>query len=532
MSRVVSASPYAVSAGDAGPRARRGPDAGLRPQRPRARPAQEHDPGRRGRSSTTSPTRTSRRSSGAWRTRRRRAATSSITCSSDRDRRARGLVRPAAALDARRRRSSSPAAAWTTRRSTRRCASTWPRCAATAPPSSTSRRTPRARPRSASTTRGDRRAWSAALVALGHRRIAFLAGPTLAVRRPPAAGRLSPRPGRGRASPFDERLVVSTGFNRDGGALARGRAARWGCAVHGDLRGQRPAGARGACSAWPSSGIAVPGRGVGRGLRRHPDRRPSPRPSLSTVRLPLHEIGRRGFAFAERHAGRRPAGAQVLPTELRDAGVDGAATARGRRDPTDAPRARLMAGTPGRPRRPRHRQQPRHRRRGRGQGRGRGRDRGGPLPPAPTARSARSRGSARRWRRTATCSPRTSPTAPRPSGLVERGHRPLRAHRRPRQQRRTDARRAVPRDRRRRTGTRSSRTDLTAAFHTCRAALPVDARARQRVDRQHRLAPGPDGRPGDRGVQRGQGRAHRPDPGARPRVRGARDPRQRGRARA
>ena len=39
-------------------------------------------------------------------------------------------------------------------------------------------------------------------------------------------------------------------------------------------------------------------------------------PGLSTVRLPLHEIGRRAFGYAERLlAGGEPA-AEVLPTEL------------------------------------------------------------------------------------------------------------------------------------------------------------------------------------------------------------------------
>ena len=39
-------------------------------------------------------------------------------------------------------------------------------------------------------------------------------------------------------------------------------------------------------------------------------------PRLSTVRLPLHDIGRRGFAFAERQlAGERPR-RELLPTEL------------------------------------------------------------------------------------------------------------------------------------------------------------------------------------------------------------------------
>jgi len=39
-------------------------------------------------------------------------------------------------------------------------------------------------------------------------------------------------------------------------------------------------------------------------------------PKLSTVRLPLHEIGRRGFGFAERLlAGEQP-DSEVLPTEV------------------------------------------------------------------------------------------------------------------------------------------------------------------------------------------------------------------------
>ena len=39
-------------------------------------------------------------------------------------------------------------------------------------------------------------------------------------------------------------------------------------------------------------------------------------PGLSTVRLPLHEIGRRAFGYAEALlAGRQP-GREVLPTEL------------------------------------------------------------------------------------------------------------------------------------------------------------------------------------------------------------------------
>ncbi len=39
-------------------------------------------------------------------------------------------------------------------------------------------------------------------------------------------------------------------------------------------------------------------------------------PRLSTVRLPLQEIGRRGFAFAERLLAGGLAAREVLPTEL------------------------------------------------------------------------------------------------------------------------------------------------------------------------------------------------------------------------
>ena len=58
----------------------------------------------------------------------------------------------------------------------------------------------------------------------------------------------------------------------------------------------------------------------------------------------------------------------------------------------------------------------------------------------------------------------------------------------------------------------------------------VDGRAGQRRDRQRRLAAGPDGRRRDGRLQRREGGADRPDPGAGPRVRAAGHPRQRRRA--
>ena len=104
-------------------------------------------------------------------------------------RRARDVVRPAAALDARGRRDLRGERPRRPRRRTRRSRSTWPRCGARARPSSTCHRTRSVRPTSASTTRPGWRRMVAALVALGHREIAFLAGPsTLFVARARLAG--------------------------------------------------------------------------------------------------------------------------------------------------------------------------------------------------------------------------------------------------------------------------------------------------------------------------------------------------------
>jgi LacI family transcriptional regulator len=153
----------------------------------------------------------------------------------------------------------------------------------------------------------------AALVALGHRRIAFLAGPrSLIVARQRLAGY---RRGLAEAGvAFDERLVVSTGFDREGGALGvdtllAGEAAFTAVCCANDLL------ALGALGRLAELGIEVPGRVSVAGFD-DVSVAAMTAPSLSTVRLPLREMGRRGFAHAGRLlAGESPA-REVLPTEL------------------------------------------------------------------------------------------------------------------------------------------------------------------------------------------------------------------------
>lgn len=153
----------------------------------------------------------------------------------------------------------------------------------------------------------------AELVRLGHRQIAFLTGPTsLYVARQRLDGY---RRGLAAADiPFDERLVVSTAFNRDGGALATdtllaGSTPFTAVCAANDLL------ALGALQRLSELGIAVPGEVSVAGFDDI-QTAVMATPRLSTVRLPLHDIGRRGFAFAERQlAGDRPR-RELLPTEL------------------------------------------------------------------------------------------------------------------------------------------------------------------------------------------------------------------------
>jgi len=152
-----------------------------------------------------------------------------------------------------------------------------------------------------------------ALVALGHRRIAFLAGPTsLYVARERLAGYRRGLAEAGLA--FDERLVVSGAFDADGGALAVDTLLAAGapfsavCCANDLL-------ALGALRRLAERGIGVPGDVSVAGFDDIPTAALTA-PSLSTVRLPLRELGRRGFEHADRRlAGDDPPG-RVLPTEV------------------------------------------------------------------------------------------------------------------------------------------------------------------------------------------------------------------------
>ncbi len=153
----------------------------------------------------------------------------------------------------------------------------------------------------------------AALVELGHRQIAFLAGPTsLFVARDRLEGYRRGLADAGIA--FDERLVVSIGFNQAGGArgvdaLMAGEVTFTAICAANDLL------ALGALRRLDELGIDVPGEVSVAGFDDI-STAAMIAPRLSTVRLPLHEIGRLGFEFAERQqSGGRPE-PLVLATEL------------------------------------------------------------------------------------------------------------------------------------------------------------------------------------------------------------------------
>ncbi len=175
-----------------------------------------------------------------------------------------------------------------------------------------------------------------ALVGLGHRQIAFLAGPTsLYVARQRLDGYRRGLADAGIA--FDERLVVSTAFSHDGGVLGvdtllAGQAPFTAICSANDLL------ALGALQRLDELGIEVPREVSVAGFDDIP-MAAMIAPSLSTVRLPLHEMGYRGFEFAERLlAGGQP-GPELLPTEVV------------LRDSTAAPRALARPGKRQLPRR-------------------------------------------------------------------------------------------------------------------------------------------------------------------------------------
>jgi LacI family transcriptional regulator len=153
----------------------------------------------------------------------------------------------------------------------------------------------------------------AALIELGHRRIAFLAGPAaLFVARQRLAGYR--RGLRAAGIPFDERLVVRTGFDVPSGALAvdvlqAADADVTAICCANDLL------ALGALQRLAALGIDVPGDVSVAGFDDISTAALTA-PSLSTVRLPLRELGRLGFEQADRRlAGEEPA-PRLLPTEV------------------------------------------------------------------------------------------------------------------------------------------------------------------------------------------------------------------------
>jgi LacI family transcriptional regulator len=153
----------------------------------------------------------------------------------------------------------------------------------------------------------------AALVSLGHRRMGFLAGPgSLYVARERLAG--FRRAVEAAGIDYDERLVVRTSFDADGGALgvdtllARGAPFTAICCANDLL-------ALGALQRLGTLGIAVPDAVSVAGFDDISTAALTA-PSLSTVRLPLREMGRLGFEHANRMlAGDEPSH-QVLPFEV------------------------------------------------------------------------------------------------------------------------------------------------------------------------------------------------------------------------
>jgi LacI family transcriptional regulator len=173
----------------------------------------------------------------------------------------------------------------------------------------------------------------AALAALGHEHIAFLAGPrALFVARDRLDGY---RRGLAEAGlPVDERLVVHTGFDRDGGALAvdtllAGGAPFTAIACSNDLL------ALGALARLEALGIPVPGAVSVAGFDDISIAAMTA-PALSTVRMPLREMGRLGFRHAEAALAGEAATPDHLPLELV------------LRASTGAPPAQALPGAPGR----------------------------------------------------------------------------------------------------------------------------------------------------------------------------------------
>jgi LacI family transcriptional regulator len=169
-----------------------------------------------------------------------------------------------------------------------------------------------------------------ALVELGHHRIAFLAGPSsLYVARERLAGY---RRGLAEAGiDVDERLIIDTGFSAEAGARAVDELLATGAAPGADFTAIACANdllALGVLQRLHELGIDVPREVSVAGFDDIPVAQMTS-PSLSTVRLPLREMGRRGFEAAIRALAGEQLEPQILPTEvvLRDSTAAIAVTA-------------------------------------------------------------------------------------------------------------------------------------------------------------------------------------------------------------
>lgn len=152
-----------------------------------------------------------------------------------------------------------------------------------------------------------------ALVELGHRRIAFVAGPkALYVARERLAGYRQALADMG--VEYDPRLVVATSFDQAGGAegvnalLATAVPFSAVCCAN-DLQ------ALGALRRLAELGIRVPDEISVAGFDDISVAAMTA-PRLSTVRLPLRDLGRCGFAYAVRQLAGEPVEPELLPTQL------------------------------------------------------------------------------------------------------------------------------------------------------------------------------------------------------------------------
>jgi LacI family transcriptional regulator len=113
---------------------------------------------------------------------------------------------------------------------------------------------------------------------------------------------------------LDERLVVHTSFDREGGAAGVDRLMA-GEAPFTAISCANDPLALGALGRLAEAGIEVPRDVSVAGFDDIPVAAMTA-PRLSTVRLPLREMGRRGFACAVRSIAGEAVGEELLPTEL------------------------------------------------------------------------------------------------------------------------------------------------------------------------------------------------------------------------